>query len=297
MAVFGYIRTRRDDTYGDNTKWAFSRLLHPPSVMSKSSEYTPLPTHEAPAPARRGVNWKLGVPLLVLFGLLAAMSSGMVSCPGKVGKVHGHHSHSHGYMNKHVLASAAKEAACPKQPSSLLVGDEWNPADDEAYAQKSAQRLSESVQLNTVSYDDLPDDASDPRFDGHTKFAEWLEKTYPSIYSSLDHEMVNTHGHLYTWKGSKGGKPIMLMAHEDTVPVNPDTVDQWTYPPWSGEITINATENTRGTWIWGRGSSDCKNSLTGILGSVEKLLSEGYTPERDVLIAYGFDEEVRELRR
>lgn len=45
----------------------------------------------------------------------------------------------------------------------------------------------------------------------------------------------------------------------DVVPVEPETVDQWTYPPYSGHYY--------GKVIWGRGSSDAddKNALIGIL--------------------------------
>jgi Gly-Xaa carboxypeptidase len=50
---------------------------------------------------------------------------------------------------------------------------------------------------------------------------------------------------------------LEILPIKDTVPVNPDTIDQWTYPPWSGYYD--------GTWIWGRGSSDCKNQLIAVL--------------------------------
>jgi len=293
--------------------------------MAKN-DYLPLPTTDAPAagPAKRDLGWKVkvGLPLVVLFVLLSALGTGMVACGKDKGMMDGMgmgmhgdakgmgmgigmHGEGHmgmskgmtdmmsGMMTPSSLAAHAKKAACPAQPAPRVVGDDWEPAKDEEYAKLAASRLSAAVKLHTVSYDDLPADAKDPRFDDHYAFADWMEKTYPSVYAGLEHEMVNTHAHLFTWKGSKSDQtPIMLMAHEDTVPVNPSTEDQWTYPPWSGEITHDASPDTPGTWIWGRGSSDCKNSLTGILGAVEKLLSEGYTPERDVLIAYGFDEEV-----
>lgn len=218
---------------------------------------------------------------------------------------HGGHRGHHGHHGKPQMAmtmspsaaeAALSAAACPKQPDVLNVGDEWDPSKDEDYAHKAAERLSRAVQINTVSTDNMPEDASDSRFDGHYEFAKFMEEEYPSIYEHLEHEIVNVHGHLFTWKGKSDGKPIFLMAHEDTVPVNPETEDQWNYPPWSGEITKDATDDTPGTWIWGRGASDCKNSLVGILGAVEKLVSEGFQPDRTVLIGYGFDEEVSQPR-
>lgn len=296
------------------------------------SDYAPIPTSDEYEPiAQRRAAWKRSLPFIALFaviGVLALvnpMGCGKkageaikgLSVPGyahlPIGEVdplafepdfelkHGHkhhrpHHHHHSDKIEYTSATkaaAVKEAACPAQPHALDVGPEWHPEADEEYAHKAAERLSKAVQINTVSTDDLPMDPTDPRFDGHYKFAEFLAAEYPTIYETLKHEIVNTHGHLFTWEGTnKDLKPIFLMAHEDTVPVNPDTVDQWSYPPWSGEITEDATKETPGTWIWGRGASDCKNSLMGILHSVEKLISEGFTPGRTVLIGYGFDEEV-----
>ena len=42
----------------------------------------------------------------------------------------------------------------------------------------------------------------------------------------------------------------------------------------------------------GRGVNDCKNSLMGIFGAMERLVTEGFEPERTILVANGFDEEV-----
>lgn len=294
-------------------------------------EYTPIPTsdvEQAPAPARRSA-WKRSLPVLALFALIGVLA---VMNPAGCGKAehaiknlkvpgyahlsevddvfafdedkphhhkhkpHHHHHDHHSDVIEYTsatMATALKEASCPAQPKSLSVGPDWDPEADKEYAHKAAERLSKAVQINTVSTDDLPDDPTDPRFDGHYKFAEFLESEYPTVFETLKHETINTHGHLFTWEGTnKDLKPIFLMAHEDTVPVNPDTVDQWTFPPWSGEITEDATLETPGTWIWGRGASDCKNSLIGILHSVEKLVGEGFQPGRTILIGYGFDEEV-----
>lgn len=59
----------------------------------------------------------------------------------------------------------------------------------------------------------------------------------------------------------------------------------WTYPPFEAHFG--------GKYIWGRGASDDKNSLTGIFSAVEGLLSESdWKPRRTLLLAFGFDEEV-----
>lgn len=75
----------------------------------------------------------------------------------------------------------------------------------------------------------------------------------------------------------------MLAAHQDVVPVNSGTLDDWTYPPWDGVYD--------GKYMWGRGAGDCKNMLTAELEAITLLLKAGFEPKRTVLLAYGFDEE------
>jgi Gly-Xaa carboxypeptidase len=104
-------------------------------------------------------------------------------------------------------------------------------------------------------------------------------------YSKLDVTAVNTHGILIEWKGTDDSlKPYLFMAHQDVVPVLPVTVDKWTYPPFSAHFD--------GRFVWGRGATDCKNNLIGVLEAFETLLEKDFTPVRSVLAAFGFDEEI-----
>jgi Gly-Xaa carboxypeptidase len=67
------------------------------------------------------------------------------------------------------------------------------------------------------------------------------------------------------------------------VPVDPTTVGQWAHPPYSGFYD--------GTRIWGRGASDDKNGLIGLMITVETLLEKGFAPARGIVLSFGFDEE------
>jgi len=66
----------------------------------------------------------------------------------------------------------------------------------------------------------------------------------------------------------------------DVVPVEPSTVSQWTHPPYSGhfdgEHVPDSTEfanlRTTGESVWGRGSSDDKSGLIGILFVLVSLI-------------------------
>lgn len=183
---------------------------------------------------------------------------------------------------------------CPAQPELLQMGAAWNPLDDEEFTKLTVGRLSKSVTLRTESFDNEPMDASDPFFNKFADFSAWLENEFPSLFKEpIKHEYINHHGHLFTWEGSnKKLKPVILMAHIDTVPVPEQTFDQWKFPPFEGKVAVNATSDTPGAYVWGRGASDCKNSLIAIYGVIERLVAEGFQPERTIIVSNGFDEEI-----
>ena len=107
----------------------------------------------------------------------------------------------------------------------------------------------------------------------------------PIRYLRLNVTAINTYGILIEWKGSDDTlKPYLFMAHQDVVPVLPATKDKWTYAPFSAHFD--------GRYVWGRGASDCKNNLVGILEAFEILLEKDFIPKRSVMAAFGFDEEI-----
>ncbi|KAF1957111.1 vacuolar carboxypeptidase-like protein Cps1 [Byssothecium circinans] len=154
-----------------------------------------------------------------------------------------------------------------------------------AFRNKTIERLAGAVRVPTQSYDDLGPVGVDPRWDIFYSFADYLSNTFPLVHATLQLEKVNTHALLYTWAGTDPSlKPTVLMAHQDVVPVPDSTVGSWTHPPFSGHFD--------GTFIWGRGSSDCKNQLIGILEAVETLIQAGFSPQRTLVLSFGFDEEI-----
>lgn len=107
-------------------------------------------------------------------------------------------------------------------------------------------------------------------------------------HATLTQTRINTHALLYHWPGTDSSlKPILLTAHQDVVPVEPNTVDSWIHPPYSGLYD--------GTWVWGRGSLDDKSGLVGIMVTLEKLIEKGFKPKRGILVGFGIDEEASGL--
>ncbi|KZO99295.1 carboxypeptidase S [Calocera viscosa TUFC12733] len=157
---------------------------------------------------------------------------------------------------------------------------------DEVFQNKSAGLLGAAVQIETESYDDLGEVDKDERWEQkYGPFHEWVEGAFPYVHKTLKVEKVNTWGLVYTWQGSDATlKPIVLGAHQDTVPVDRKTLSQWVNPPFSGHYD--------GTYIWGRGTCDDKEQLIGALIALELLAKHSFNPRRTVILASGFDEEI-----
>ncbi|KAJ3292867.1 hypothetical protein HDU79_000964 [Rhizoclosmatium sp. JEL0117] len=201
-------------------------------------------------------------------------------------------------LNVVVANVVAKAASCaqadPRAPPPSPVLDsvfatQFSLA-NASYSNQVATRLAGLVRIRSESFDDMKTppsdpDTDDPRRAGLVQIRDYLRVTYPLVHEYLNLEIVNYYGLVYTWTGSDSSlKPVMVTAHQDTVPVDTSSLDKWTFPPFEGRI-----ENG---YIWGRGSADCKAQIVSIMDAVETLLLHNHAPTRTILIAFGFDEEI-----
>lgn len=156
------------------------------------------------------------------------------------------------------------------------------------YERYSVGVMQGAIRVPTMSFDDMNGDPSkEPRFEVFKKLHEYLFATFPIAARYV--ENVNTYGLLYTIPGSDSSlKPAVFMAHQDVVPVPEATVDLWDYEPFSGHFDDE--------WIHGRGTADTKDSLVGILEAAEALLKQGWSPNRTIILSFGFDEEISGFR-
>ncbi len=82
----------------------------------------------------------------------------------------------------------------------------------------AAAHLAEAVRARTVS------SAADAQLNANQfrQLHAMLEARYPKAHAVLQREQVGDFALLYTWKGADPSlKPIMLMAHQDVVPIAP----------------------------------------------------------------------------
>ena len=141
--------------------------------------------------------------------------------------------------------------------------------------------LSAAVQIRTVSHQD-PADNEGAEWD---RLHGWLAATYPAAHAAMERTLLPNRTLIYRWAGSDPSQaPIILMAHQDVVPVTPGTEGDWKYPPFAGTIAENS--------VWGRGTVDDKGSLIGLFEAAEALAKQGFKPKRDVYLISGHDEEV-----
>jgi len=181
-----------------------------------------------------------------------------------------------------VLASAVALNTWRKGSRQLEVAPLAPLAVDEAAA---AGRLAQAVRLKTISSATDADLSRDQFLALHAL----LEKEFPRVHATLQREVVNGLSLLYTWQGQDPkAKAVLLMAHQDVVPIAPGTEGDWQEPPFAGLV--------KDGYIWGRGSWDDKGNLLSQMEAVEMLIASGYQPPRTVYLAYGADEELGGLR-
>ena len=66
---------------------------------------------------------------------------------------------------------------------------------------------------------------------------QFLIDAFPNVHASLKREVINEFSLLYTWEGNDPSlRPVLLSAHQDVVPVEPESEDDWTHPPFEGAI-------------------------------------------------------------
>lgn len=145
-------------------------------------------------------------------------------------------------------------------------------------SQLMAQRLAGAISFKTIAVNGHGNDAQ------FHQLHQYLEQSYPLLHAKLNLEKFGN-SLLYTWQGSDVSmKPIALLAHQDVVPLAPNTEKDWQVDAFAGVIQDD--------FIWGRGSWDNKGNLLAQMEAVEMLLRQGFKPQQTVYLIAGADEEI-----
>ncbi|MCJ7934900.1 MAG: M20/M25/M40 family metallo-hydrolase [Chryseobacterium sp.] len=187
----------------------------------------------------------------------------------------------------------------PFKKNTAVADEGWKPVKNDS----AVMRFSGGIKIPTVSTGSLGEFNYAP-FD---QFKEYLKASYPLVYQNTEYVEVNQHGLVFRLKGSNPSlEPILFLSHMDVVPpgdadvkskeeniFRPDDkplppvakiAEDWDFAPFSGVVA-----NGR---IYGRGAIDMKGMLFSLMESMNSLIKNKQIPQRDVYLAFGFDEEV-----
>ena len=171
------------------------------------------------------------------------------------------------------IGTVAARTKCFKPKPQPSVSKEPISFDKDA----AVDALAQLIRCKTISYYDhtLEDEAE------FEKLIALLPKLYPHVFEACSFEQLPDRALLFRWPGKNPGKPSVMMAHYDVVPVNEEN---WDKPPFDGIIEDGV--------LWGRGTLDTKSTINGVQYAANHLIGEGYQPEHDMYFAFSGGEEV-----
>ena len=178
-----------------------------------------------------------------------------------------------------LVAAIVLRAATWKPPASE--GQPGLPPPAKVDVAAAARHLGEAIRFRTVSHQD----AGENDWSQWDALQAWLAATYPQAHAAMTRETApGTRALVWTWRGADPAlPPVVFMAHQDVVPVEPETLGRWRHAPFAGEVAEGA--------VWGRGSADDKGSLIGLMEAIDALAARGFHPKRTVIVISGHDEE------
>lgn len=141
-------------------------------------------------------------------------------------------------------------------------------------------RFAESLRFKVIGNDDGTMDVNSKH--QLLQLHDWMHIEYPLLSARANWKIIGDGSVLITVLGKNPHlEAAMFLGHLDVVPVEDSA--QWKYPPFAGKIV--------GDTLWGRGALDDKNAVIALLEASEKLLEIGVQPQRNILLAFGHDEE------
>jgi acetylornithine deacetylase len=172
----------------------------------------------------------------------------------------------YGHLEKRVIAAARKLRGRLVQTISEMVqipSENSPPAGSELACQQYVNALLEGLGFQSELYELT----SVPGLTQHPAFRH-------------DRDYANRPNVAAIWRGSGGGKSLLLSGHIDTVPRGSEP---WTRDPFGAEI--------EGNLLYGLGSNDMKGGIAAMLVAAQSLREAGVKLRGDLLIETVVDEE------
>lgn len=144
-------------------------------------------------------------------------------------------------------------------------------------------RLIGGLKIQTISSKD-PTDAQKVEYEA---FLNYLEESYPLIFNNeqFDIQRIDDFALIIRWRSEfPDNEPVLFTGHYDVVGVAENTVADWKYPAFSGTIEDGK--------IYSRGTLDDKSSVFAHLEALDYLVNSDYVPQRDIVYAFSYNEEV-----
>ncbi len=158
----------------------------------------------------------------------------------------------------------------------------------EADKEKAVHFLQQMVGIPSVTGDEarvqrfLADTMDRMGLDVDQWETDWEKLKQHPGYRPVDRGYEGRPNLVATWKGTGGGRSLLLNGHSDVIPVG--SGEGWSDDPWSGAI-----KNGR---LYGRGSADMKSGVASHVMAVASLMALGLRPKGDVYINVVVDEEI-----
>jgi acetylornithine deacetylase/succinyl-diaminopimelate desuccinylase-like protein len=116
-----------------------------------------------------------------------------------------------------------------------------------------------------------------------TKIADRLKAAgFPAADITVEAHAPGYHNLVARYRGrNTGKKPILLMAHMDVVDARRE---DWSFEPYKFQEIDG--------YYYGRGTTDNKAGVATLVANFVRLKSEGYVPDRDLIMALTSDEEL-----
>jgi hypothetical protein len=103
------------------------------------------------------------------------------------------------------------------------------------------------------------------RISARLRIFVFFDRSFPRVHETCDLTMINTHIHVFHWKGKNAEllSDSVFWRINDVVPAAEETLANWTYPPFSGTI---ADGN-----IYGRGTLERQERTDVIDAAPQKI--------------------------